>query len=328
MIRITGNFTRILCRWMERWRLVDRDLETRLNLLADKDAISLEHWRSLLSRAQALRPDHPVGIEIGAEVQIQHTGMLGYLVLNSASLADALETYQLCEKHFYSVNLAQLKRSDSSWTVYWPHQPDINNPLFVQVALASLFSFMRQRFPESCRLVSVSFTGSAPKDLHAFETFFNCPVFFNAKHPSISFDGQKVHKANSTGFTGDFQVMRHQQLQAFTDVLKASDPFLQRLQFAILTAIPEGKASLPSIAKEMSCASRTLQRKLGQYGLSFQQLLDGVREQLAKRYLAKTSLSLAEIPLLLGFSDQSAFSRAFKHWSGMSPGEFRRREHW
>ncbi len=81
--------------------------------------------------------------------------------------------------------------------------------------------------------------------------------------------------------------------------------------------------SLPRVAAELHCSPRSLQRKLSAYNLSYQALLDGVREELARRYLLRTSLSLTELPLLLGYSDQSAFTRAFTNWTGISPGRFR-----
>ena len=117
--------------------------------------------------------------------------------------------------------------------------------------------------------------------------------------------------------------MRRQQLEAFSSVTRIADPFLQDLQHVLLKRIPEGKASLPLVARELNCSSRSVQRKLSSYNLSYQELLDGVREQLARRYLLQTSLALSELPLQLGFSDQSAFSRAFKLWAGVTPGKFR-----
>jgi len=91
----------------------------------------------------------------------------------------------------------------------------------------------------------------------------------------------------------------------------------------MLKSIPEGGATLPKVAKGMNLSTRTLQRRLLEYKLSYQALLDAVREQLARRYLSRTSLMLSEIPFLLGYSDQSAFNRAFRNWTGMTPGRFR-----
>jgi AraC-like DNA-binding protein len=120
--------------------------------------------------------------------------------------------------------------------------------------------------------------------------------------------------------------MRQQQQIAFSTVAGTDDPFLKCLQSVLLKAIPEGGATLPKVAKGMNLSPRTLQRRLVEYNLSYQALLDAVREQLARRYLSRTSLMLSEIPFLLGYSDQSAFNRAFRSWTAMTPGRFRQLE--
>ena len=294
--------------------------------MAEKETIGADEWRALLAEAAAFSPKQPVGIQIGSEVQVKHTGVLGYLVLNSESLADALETYLLCERHFYSVNFAQLSCTESDWTLAWPDQLGSENALFVQVALTALVTFLRQRFPGGCDLLSVALTGEKPDDISAYEQYFACPVRFGSSYPGVTFDGTTVHRPVQGSLAGDFHSMRRQQFEAFSSVIKIEDPFLQRLQHVMLKLIPEGRATLPMIAIELNSSTRSVQRRLSNYNLSYQMLLDGVREQLARRYLLRTSLALSELPLLLGFSDQSAFSRAFKNWTGLTPGKFRRHE--
>jgi len=119
--------------------------------------------------------------------------------------------------------------------------------------------------------------------------------------------------------------MRYQQHDAFSQVLRIDSPFTQRLRQVMLKLIPEGGATLPRVAAELHCSTRTVQRRLGTVDLGYQQLLDRLREQLACRYLRQTSLTLSELALLLGYSDQSAFSRAFRSWAGVTPGRFRKR---
>lgn len=85
----------------------------------------------------------------------------------------------------------------------------------------------------------------------------------------------------------------------------------------------DGSPRLPWVARQLALSQRSLQGKLKQEGTSYQQVLDSVRQQLATAYLEDQSLSLVEIAFLLGFADQSAFSHAFRKWTGDSPQRYR-----
>jgi AraC-like DNA-binding protein len=82
---------------------------------------------------------------------------------------------------------------------------------------------------------------------------------------------------------------------------------------------------LAAIASALHVSPRSFQRKLQEQGQSFTQLVDGVRRELAERYLADAALDLTDIAFLLGFSEQSAFTRAYKRWSGRAPAAVRGR---
>ena len=92
----------------------------------------------------------------------------------------------------------------------------------------------------------------------------------------------------------------------------------------IVDELPSGLPSDELIAKAVSMSTRSLRRRLSAEGTTYSQLLDAVRRELAERYIADTSRSLGEISYLLGFSELSSFSRAFKRWTGKIPGEYRR----
>jgi len=323
MIRVSGSFAQIIRAWMGRQNIENRALSQQLDLVASKEAIPQAQWRQLVTQAASLAPTQAVGIQIGAEVEIKHVGVLGYLVLNSETIADALETYMLYERHFYSVNFAQLQRDDSQWTLYWPDHLGNENALFVEVAFSALVTFVRHRFPGACTLLSVSFSGDAPSDIEAIETFFDCPVSFNSRKPGICFDASNIHTCLQSVLPDDFQEMRSSQQEALSKTIKISDPFLKNLQQVLLKSLPEGKVTLAHVASELNSSVRSVQRKLASYNLSYKSLLSSVREQLARRYLTRTNLSLVELTLVLGYSDQSAFTRAFKGWVGVGPGEFR-----
>ena len=113
-------------------------------------------------------------------------------------------------------------------------------------------------------------------------------------------------------------------LNQWFDQEHAQDEFLGELRKTLAILLPQGIASIDKLAEAKNLSRRTLQRRLADRDTQFSQLLQQVRSDLAKRYLADERLSVTEIAFLLGYSDQSSFSSAFKTWFGESPAEYRR----
>ncbi|MCA9549996.1 MAG: AraC family transcriptional regulator [Myxococcales bacterium] len=105
--------------------------------------------------------------------------------------------------------------------------------------------------------------------------------------------------------------------------LEAQSSTAERVKAALLELLPTGGASVDAVAARLGTSKRTLQRRLGAEGTSFQQVLDGTREQLARHYLRRSSMSGAEISFLLGFEDPNSFFRAFHAWTGTTPEQAR-----
>ena len=91
----------------------------------------------------------------------------------------------------------------------------------------------------------------------------------------------------------------------------------------IVQSLHQGEPTLPIVAGHLALSSRTLQRRLQERGLVFQEILENTRRELAIRYLQDKNLSLTDIALLLGYSEQSAFNRAFKRWYNETPKSYR-----
>lgn len=114
----------------------------------------------------------------------------------------------------------------------------------------------------------------------------------------------------------------------FSDLFDGKDPsdkFWARLRQAIVQRLPLGELSQGDVAADMNLSVRSLQRQLAERGTQFRQEVRAIREQLARRYLADQAVSITEAAFLLGYGDQSAFSTAFKGWTGQAPSEYQER---
>lgn len=105
--------------------------------------------------------------------------------------------------------------------------------------------------------------------------------------------------------------------------LDESIPVSQRVKSLLLTMLPSGHSSIEEAASKLAMSPRTLQRHLAKESANFQTILNGTRQELAQHYLRKSTISTNEISYLLGYQDSNSFLRAFKEWTGMTPGEYR-----
>jgi AraC-like DNA-binding protein len=96
-----------------------------------------------------------------------------------------------------------------------------------------------------------------------------------------------------------------------------------RVTKKIIEMLPDGECSRDKVSRALGMSPSMLHLKLSQHGTNFQQLLDDTRKELAWSYVQQPTRSVTEITFLLGFTDTSNFTRAFKRWTGMSPTDFR-----
>ncbi|MEM6988059.1 MAG: helix-turn-helix transcriptional regulator, partial [Pseudomonadota bacterium] len=106
--------------------------------------------------------------------------------------------------------------------------------------------------------------------------------------------------------------------------LPPADTVVTQARAAIANALSEGVPKMAEVARGLGLSSRSFHRRLAEHDVGFQALIESTQRELAEGLLREDDHSLADIAFLTGFSEQSAFSRAFKRWSGVTPARFRR----
>ena len=169
--------------------------------------------------------------------------------------------------------------------------------------------------------VQISLTHPAPACRGEYFGLFRCPVRFGSPVSELILERAQAEAplpAGNRELALAIEAIRRRYLAE----LEVSD-VVSRVKTAIVDHLPSGAPSAETIATDMAMSARSLQRRLADAGTSFSEVLESVRRELAAAYIADPSRSLAEISFLLGFSEQSAFSRAFRRWSGRSPSDAR-----
>lgn len=168
----------------------------------------------------------------------------------------------------------------------------------------------------------VLFKHQSPDDLAAHEEYFGCPVVFGADRDALQLSEQTLNVPNKLAdkaISEFFDSHLENELPEFAGNLSLA----RRLRSSIAQSLSEGVPTISEIAGRFNMSARTLQRRLSDDGLTFQQVVDESRRELAERFLRKTAYSLSEIAFLTGFADRSAFNRAFKRWAEKTPRSYR-----
>ena len=169
--------------------------------------------------------------------------------------------------------------------------------------------------------MSVRFRHPAPSTIAPHRAHFRCSVRFDADADAIDFDADTIALETRLGDAG-LSAFLLAELEQLRD-RRAERSLAEQVRDAITDALCEGVPDRQRIARRLAMSERTLHRRLQEEGLAYRALVDQARRSTAEALLVLPDHTLAEVAFLTGFSDQSAFSRAFKRWSGQTPGAFR-----
>ena len=191
-----------------------------------------------------------------------------------------------------------------------------------EATLASVASISREVSSRPFRPEAVYFKHEAPVSITDHEAYFGCAVHFSSDRDALLVSGGTLRTPNKLG---DASISSFFDTHLAAEVSKLDDriPLDRQVRDHVSTSLSEGVPALSDVARHLSMSGRTLQRRLSEQGYSYQTLVDESRRELAKRLLRQTDFSLIEVTFLTGFSEQSAFTRAFKRWAGQTPRSFR-----
>lgn len=188
-----------------------------------------------------------------------------------------------------------------------------------------VLTMCRTAKPEGISPARVDLIHGAIKCRKEYETFYGCPVHYSRKRSALFFKLVDVEQT-LTAVNTEVAAINEKALEDYIERLH-EDEIQHKVARKITELIASGQLSDDKVARALGLSSRTLQRKLSVEGTTFKQILESVREKLAMQYIRDERLSFSEISFLLGFSEQSSFTRAFKRWTGTSPTHLRQSSH-
>lgn len=284
--------------------------------------IPYEKIDRIRSKAAQKIGDEAFGIRSASVFSPSQLGALGYAWQASLTLRKACERLE----RFVRVlnNQAAIRVEDVDDCMVVTIQLDLpseNLTVRDDSALATITRMCRMVSGDHFRLKAVNFRHAAPGDIKPYFEYFACPLNFDQPENQLliplSIADEVLVGANSElALLNDKVVTRRLALMDRNDIVA-------RVQSTLMEQLPHGNVSDDSIANALHMSVRTMHRKLAEVNQNFRNILVEMRRDLAEHYILDNSLTLTEISLLLGFSEPSSFSRAFKSWTGTAPSEAR-----
>ncbi len=268
-------------------------------------------------------PDPALGLRAGLHWHPSHLGALGYAWLSSPTLRAALIRLERYAALLGDQGSLSLQQHERGLTVRFASgRPDgpVSHAM-ADLMLALLVSLCRHNYGTGLTLLGVSLRRPAPTQPEPWLQTFAAPIRFGAPDDSITLPLAAVDAslatANPTLLASLDEALARQLAE------HRPQDWTGRCKAAVLNALAAGEPNEAAIAAELALSSRSLQRKLAAEGCRFSTLVRDTRHALACDYLQRSEHNLTEIAFLLGFSEPSAFSRAFRRWQGTSPSAYR-----
>lgn len=287
--------------------------------------VPLSTWAAQLAQAQALDAAPALGLRLGACITARHFGAVGFAALACPDLLAALQRLERFHHSVYDVNPARLERSEAGLSISWGTDRVRPGALVDETALAALLQLTRDFTGRPLRPLRVGFVNARPLDLRPYQNFFGCPVWFEQERTELLLADTDLRLPLRKSDPALLDLLDAQAEALLQEVCELGAP-AAAFRLSLVALIRNGQASLAALARAHHLSSRSLQRRLAAQGQSFQGLLERTRRQLAEAYLRQADLDLSEIALLLGYAEQSAFTRAFGQWTGQSPAQWRKRQ--
>ena len=289
----------------------------------DGGRVSFDAHNQAQARAAALVNDAAFGLRAAEQIHPSHVGALGYAWLASSSLATAIGRLSRYRRMMNERLQLRVEEDDTSLTVCMaldagPISPEV----LADFQLGGLFLFSKMNFGTRLRPLRVTFRRDTPEDTSPWDEFFGTVIRFGAPEDSITFSREDVSRKLTVSDRALVQV-HESVLERYVGQLDRTR-IVGRARAMIVDQLPSGAPTADQVAAGLSMNTRTLHRKLAAEGSGFRSLLTEVRKDLAGRYVKDPLYEITEIAFMLGYSDSSAFSRAFRGWFGQSPTAARR----
>jgi AraC-like DNA-binding protein len=282
--------------------------------------------RFLNAVAGALQDDL-LGMHLAQTMELRELGLLYYVLASSDTLANALariSRYSTLQNE--GVNISVLQTPHSTMAFDYVSVSRASDRHQIEFFVVFLLRLCRQLTARRISPSLVRFThrrGEIPADIKAL---FACPVEFGARVDEVAFaiDTSGIPIVNADPYLNAL-LLRYCE-EAVSSRRGKGGNWRSRVENAVAPLLPHGEATMDNAAQRIGVSRRTLARRLREENVTFLDVMNELRLNLAKQYLRERDLKVTQIAWLLGYQEVSAFTHALKRWTGQSPAQLRARQ--
>ena len=306
-------------------KMGDREIHEMISASAEGNRIKMEDFLSLIEVAANIPIGEPLPLRVAKQVKISTYNLLAHLIINSIDFGEAVQHIVR-----YGALIADIGKTETSFTrekVRVSFQSDYEahsvNSLLVEIAIFNWVSFLGLVVDLPPASVTVSFEHSAPTEGAEFYQSHSLPlVSFQQGYNGVEFPADFLERSISLR-DNELEKILRKKAELMLHKCDSTFKYVDIVRKHLIALLPVGKVTLGDIAQDMEVAPYELRKKLKENGTDFSRVLSEFRKTLTVQYMDNEDMSLAEISYLLGFSEQSAFTRAFKKWFGVTPTSYK-----
>lgn len=263
-------------------------------------------------------------LRVGASMRCDDYGAFGLAWKSALNLRGSYERAERYARVLTSVSTYRVQDADEGVYMHLHREGErrLGLRLSNEATIASIAAISEEVSTARFQAQAIYFRHNAPPSTAAHENHFGCPVNFGSDRDALLVSSALLRRPNRLGdrsISRFFDTHLQEELSKFDDAASLE----RRVRLQVSQALSQGVPRISELAGRLGMSGRTLQRRLSDRGYSFQTLVDESRRELAQRLLRETEYPLAEVAFLTGFSEQSAFNRAFRRWAGQTPRSFR-----
>jgi len=292
------------------------------NDISVDDTMTMREAEQLLRTLANKTRHYHCGVLLGMRHDITFLGIVGYIMQKSSTVGLALDTlhehlnFHAEKAHSGVTNYGSLSG------LYWDNPLPFEEQHYTnEVAMAQGIIILKALIGNQFRARAVHFSHQEPKNISPYQKIFKASVHFGEAKNEIIFDSLLLKKKiiEADPLLKEILVKQMEQLHPHKH-----DDLLGEIEILIRQSLQSQQYQIEIIAKHLSLHPRTLQRKLQDMGVSYSELLEKIRKSIAIERLSNANLSIIQLSDYLGYADNTALTRAFKRWFGMTPTEWKK----